>query len=337
MKKLFGSIVKPPCTVDVDLEPSGKATTGKSTILVNNPKDRFGNEGVEQRLLVFDQSDPIQGKVKLSVEKPFDHLGITIELFGEIVTYLDGRNVSTFLSLSKELAPPTAPNCPLSRDAEYEFSFKSVDKEWNSYRGINVDVRYYLRVTVNRSVKVINTIIKEQEFWVQKIVPKPSEDDPGIGMEVGLEGIVLLSIKYNNVQHDIKNGCILGDLQFFLVNVKIDKAEVSIIRKETLLGTPSLQVSMPSSSFKSNSAVDEGHSEQEVLHKFEIIDGTPAKDEKVPVRLYLRAIEPWKLTNTEESVNKKFSVKYFIHLALCDTKGRRFFKQREIQLYRTGL
>lgn len=84
MKKLFGSIVKPPCTVDVDLEPSGKATTGKSTILVNNPKDRFGNEGVEQRLLVFDQSDPIQGKVKLSVEKPFDHLGITIELFGEI-------------------------------------------------------------------------------------------------------------------------------------------------------------------------------------------------------------------------------------------------------------
>ena len=223
----------------------------------------------------------------------------------------------------------------LSRDAEYEFCFKSVDKEWDSYRGINVDVRYFLRVTVNRSMKVINTIVKELEFWVQKIVEKPSNEDPGIGMEVGLEGIVLLSIKYHSVYHDLKNGCILGELQFFLVNVKIDKAEVSIIRKETLIGTPSLQGTTPQTT--TTNGLVEGHSEQEVLHKFEIIDGTPAKDEKVPVRLFLKAVDPWKMTSTCENVNNKFNVKYFIHLALCDTKGRRFFKQREIVLYRSGI
>jgi hypothetical protein len=50
-------------------------------------------------------------------------------------------------------------------------------------------------------------------------------------MEVGLEDIVLLSIKYDNVYHEIKKGCILGELRFYLVKVKIDKAEVSIIKK----------------------------------------------------------------------------------------------------------
>ena len=90
MKKLFGAIVKPPCTVDIVLEPSGKATMSGGYMVLNNPKDRFGNESVEQKLLVFDQNDPIQGKVKLNVEKPFDHLGISLELFGEIGTCLFG-------------------------------------------------------------------------------------------------------------------------------------------------------------------------------------------------------------------------------------------------------
>lgn len=250
----------------------------------------------------------------------------------QIVSYIDGRVVNTFLSISKELAPASTTN--ITTNTEYNFSFKSVDKEWDSYRGVNMDLRYFLRVTVNRSMKVINTIVKEQEFWVQKITERPTGEDHGIGMEVGLEGIVLLSIKYDNVYHDIKNGCILGELQFFLVNVKIDKAEVSIIKKETLIGVPSIQGTTTTSA---SNGVVEGHSEQEVLHKFEIIDGTPAKDEKVPVRFYLRAIDPWKLTSTAENVDNKYSVKYFIHLALCDTKGRRFFKQREIILYRTGI
>jgi len=104
-----------------------------------------------------------------------------------------------------------------------------------------------------------------------------------------------------------------------LVNVKIDKAEVSIIKKETI-GQGELATT-----------------EQEILKKFEVIDGTPAKDEIVPVRLYLSAVDAWKLTPTCNNVNNKFNVKYFIHLALCDAKGRRFFKQREIKLWRQSL
>ena len=85
MKKFFSSIIKPPCTVDIELDPSEKFKN--AIIEMNNPKDRFGLEGVEQKLMVFDRDDPIQGKVKVTVDKPFDHLGITIELIGEIGKY----------------------------------------------------------------------------------------------------------------------------------------------------------------------------------------------------------------------------------------------------------
>jgi len=109
----------------------------------------------------------------------------------------------------------------------------------------------------------------------------------------------------------------LGKLKFYLVNVKIDKAEVSIIKKETS-GQGEIE-----------------YSEQEVLKKFEVIDGTPSKDEIIPVRIYLSSIEPWKLISTTS--NNKFLVQYFIHLALCDTQGRRFFKQKEIKLWRSTI
>ncbi|KAL9655985.1 hypothetical protein ABK040_007606 [Willaertia magna] len=345
MKKLLNSVIRPPCTIDIQLNPSetiqqeiqqsNNNTTNnkfnkinnnnKLTIQLQDPNDQFGNENILQTLYRYDRSDPISGKVILKVEKPFDHQGITIELIGEIVSYVDSRQVSTFLSLSKDLCGNMQ---NVTHDMEYQFSFQQIEKEWDSYRGINIDLRYYLKVTIQRSMGKINSIEKEQEIWIQKRTPKPTGNDTGIGMEVGLEGIVLLSIKYDNIYHSLKTGCILGELQFFLVNVKIDKAEVSIIRKETLINNNTILGNT------NNINLNE---EQEVLGKFEVIDGTPAKDEIVPVRIYLNAIPEWKLTSTCENCNQKFSIKYFIHLALCDVKGRRFFKQKEIILYRDQL
>lgn len=115
------------------------------------------------------------------------------------------------------------------------------------------------------------------------------------------------------MNHEIKRGVIEGRLRFYLVNVKIDKAEVSIIKQETV-GQGEFAVT-----------------EKETLKKFEIIDGTPAKDEIVPVRMYLSSIDSWKLTPTVDNVNNKFSVKYFLHLAyvqsfpvLCSMSKYRF-------------
>jgi vacuolar protein sorting-associated protein 26 len=320
MRKLFSNF-KTPAVIEFELEESPSlakdthvSTRGKpiqKTIVVADPHDQFG-DGSPQTFLRFEKDDPIVGKVIIKPEKQFEHNGIKIELIGEIVTYFESRQTSQFISLNKDLAPAGA----LNENTTFEFAFRSVEKEHESYRGINTDLRYFLRVTIHRNVF---SVIKEQEFWVQCSQPEPQGEDPGISMEVGLEDIVLLSIKYDNVYHEIKKGCILGELRFYLVKVKIDKAEVSIIKKETS-GTGEFAVT-----------------DQEVLKKFEIIDGTPAKDEVVPVRIYLSAVDAWKLTPTCSNVNNKFTVKYFIHLALCDTKGRRFFKQREIILWRRAL
>ncbi|KAL0477364.1 vacuolar protein-sorting protein VPS26 [Acrasis kona] len=321
MKKLFTSF-KTPAIIDIVLDESislGKDTHTSTrskpilkTITVADPNDQFG-DGTPQTFLRFDKDDPIGGKVIIKPEKAFEHAGIKIELIGEIVTYFETRTSTQFISLNKELAPVGSVG---EKDIEYEFVFKSVEKEHESYRGINTDLRYFLRVTIIRN---LFSVVKEQEFWIQNSQSEPEGEDPGISMEVGLQGTVLLSIKYDNVFHEIKKGCILGELKFFLVKVKIDKAEVSFIKKET-------------SGVGENAVTD-----QEVLRKFEIIDGTPAKDETVPIRIYLSAIDAWKLTPTCTNVHNKFSVKYFIHLALCDTKGRRLFKQREITLWRRAL
>jgi len=136
-------------------------------------------------------------------------------------------------------------------------------------------------------------------------------------MEVGLEGIILLAIKYDKVNHDLFNGCIMGWLKFYLVKAQIDKAEISIIKKETTINGE-------------NSVTD-----QMVLKKFEIIDGTPGKDEVVPVRFHLSSIDHWMLTAPSNESNGKFTVEYMIHLALCDTKGSRYFKQKPINFFRS--
>lgn len=102
--------------------------------------------------------------------------------------YFESKQTTQFAQLSKEIAPPGT----ISQDVSYDFQFKNVEKEFESYRGINADLRYYLRVTISRSMF---SMTKEQEFWVNCTQEKPKGEDPGIGMEVGLEGIVMLSIR----------------------------------------------------------------------------------------------------------------------------------------------
>jgi vacuolar protein sorting-associated protein 26 len=355
MRKLFSSF-KTPCTVTINLDSSEvldkweqdqlaqksqekeevdfqQLVTSETrpkviqrTITVTDPhyqltgfsQDESNGPSTTQPFLKFEKDDPIKGAVVITPSSGnTQHQGVRIELIGEIITYFDSKT-HKFCNLSKELAGPGV----ITKEVTYPFEFRNVMKEYESYRGINCDLRYYLRVTITRSVF---SIVKEQEFWVQAAqltCPNKQPTDPGINMEVGLEGIVLLSIKYDKMYHEIGHGCIHGHLKFYLVNVKIDKAEVSLIKKEKAWNG------------------DQEIVEQETLKKFEIIDGTPAKDEVVPVRIYLSAIDAWKLTPTipdDSPVEQKFSVQYFIYLALCDTKGRRFFKQREIVLWRKHL
>lgn len=215
------------------------------------------------------------------------------------------------MSLIKDIANATT----CSFEVKYPFAFKQVEKEYESYRGSKYDVRYYVRVTITRSMF---SVVKDQEFWVQ-CAQNPPEDmvDKGMNAEVGLEKIVLLSLRFENALLDLTDGVVLGKLKFYLVQSKIERAEIMVVRKET------------------SGKGENEQTIQEVLHTFEIIDGTPFKDEVVPVRLYLKAIDESKLNCTLTHPNCKFSVRYYVHLSLLDRNNNRYFKQKEIHLWRS--
>ena len=65
--------------------------------------------------------------------------------------------------------------------------------------------------------------------------------------------------------------------------------------------------------------------------KFELMDGSPIRNETVPIRLFLK---PYDLTPTYASVNNQFSVKYYLNLVLEDNEKNRFFKQKEVIFHR---
>jgi len=89
--------------------------------------------------------------------------------------------------------------------------------------------------------------------------------------------------------------------------------EISIIKRETYGSGP------------------QSHVENDVISKYEVMDGCPVKGEIIPIRMYLA---PFDLAPTFKTSNNRFSVKYFLNLVLIDEDERRYFKQQEITLWR---
>lgn len=54
----------------------------------------------------------------------------------------------------------------LTDNMAYDFMFAKVEKQFESYNGVSVRVRYYVNVIVNRGY---NKLIEEEEFIVHNI------------------------------------------------------------------------------------------------------------------------------------------------------------------------
>jgi hypothetical protein len=67
-----------------------------------------------------------------------------------------------FVSLERELQPPGALTQPTTT---FPFDFSSVEKVHESYNGMNVTLRYFLRVTISRSLAP--NITHELDLWVR--------------------------------------------------------------------------------------------------------------------------------------------------------------------------
>jgi vacuolar protein sorting-associated protein 26 len=84
-------------------------------------------------------ANPVPGAVSsLSRGKKVDHLGVKIEVLGQIELYFDRGNAYDFVSLVREVAPPGELQGPLS----IPFEFTRVEMPYESYHGGAVHVGF---------------------------------------------------------------------------------------------------------------------------------------------------------------------------------------------------
>jgi hypothetical protein len=91
----------------------------------------------------------------------------------------DRTSLYEFTNLVKELETAGV----LFSDKQYSFDFATVDKPYDSYTGLNVRLRYFLKVTVTR--QYAPNLLAEQELVVQSTTEPPASHS-SIKMEVRL-------------------------------------------------------------------------------------------------------------------------------------------------------
>ncbi|XP_052860633.1 vacuolar protein sorting-associated protein 26B-like [Anopheles cruzii] len=264
-------------------------------------------DGKKDKYLLYYDGETVGGKVNITLKKPgskLEHQGIKIELIGQIELYYDRGNHHDFLSLVRELARPG----DLIQNTSYPFEFANVEKPFEVYVGSNVRLRYFLRVTI---VRRLSDIVREVDIAVHTLSSYPDTNCP-IKMEVGIEDCLHIEFEYNKSKYHLKD-VIVGKIYFLLVRIKIKHMEIAIIKREQTGSGPNM------------------YTENEIIAKYEIMDGSPVKGESIPIRVFLAGYD---LTVTMREINKKFSVRYFLNLVLIDTEDRRYFKQQEITLWR---
>lgn len=138
--------------------------------------------------------------------------------------FFDRGNHYEFLSLGQELAAPG----DLQHPQTFDFNFKNVEKQYESYNGINVRLRYFVRVTVSRRMA---DVIREKDIWVYSY-RIPPETNSSIKMDVGIEDCLHIEFEYSKSRYHLKD-VIVGRIYFLLVRLKIKHMELSIIRRET--------------------------------------------------------------------------------------------------------
>ena len=103
-----------------------------------------------------------------------------------------------------------------------------MEKQYESYNGINVKLRYFVRVTVSRRMA---DVVREKDIWVYSY-RIPPETNSSIKMDVGIEDCLHIEFEYSKSKYHLKD-VIVGRIYFLLVRLKIKHMELSIIRRET--------------------------------------------------------------------------------------------------------
>ena len=146
----------------------------------------------------------------------------------------------------------------------------------------------------------------------------PTDTEPDLNantkMEVGIENFIQLEYEIFKSKFNLSD-CVLGKIYFIKINIPVRTMEIHIYRKETI-----------------EEELNK-HSDQILLYKYEIMDGSPNEKEIIPIRMYLDCYELtpcYKIQNETTEIN----VNYYLKFVLKDNKERIYFKQQELFLWR---
>jgi vacuolar protein sorting-associated protein 26 len=206
------------------------------------------------KLPTFYDRENVSGKViiNLGKSKSFDHTGIKVELFGLIEYANDKKNSTKFISLTRDLEPPGSLTSEISN---LNFSFTNVEKQYETVRGNNVTVKYIIKVTITTKMR---TLTWEQEFGVVNPLSNSvlAESNEPIKLEVGIEDWLHLIFDVERSKFSLKD-CIIGSVTFKKVSIRLKSMEIQIIKRETIAAGNQV--------------------ENDVVTRFEIMDGAPIK------------------------------------------------------------
>ncbi|KAG8808981.1 hypothetical protein FRB91_002048 [Serendipita sp. 411] len=118
----------------VDVEVRLEAEDARRQFDVKLEKDR------RETLGVYLDGESVVGQVTVRLRdgKKLAHDGVKVEFIGSIELFYDRGSHYEFLSLAQELAAPGE----MRQAQTFDFGFKNVEKQFESYMGINVKLRY---------------------------------------------------------------------------------------------------------------------------------------------------------------------------------------------------
>jgi vacuolar protein sorting-associated protein 26 len=220
MDLITGLLTKPP-TMNVEFEKS------RNKLFIKN---QLGN-AIE--LPIYHDTDNISGHVIicLNKNKNYEHNGVKVELNGVIENHRDKKQTSRFITITRDLLPPGTFD---NEKTILDFEFSKFEKLYESYRGVNVSVRYYISAIISSKYK---NIIEDKEFLIYKPIDinelNDEEVNDPIQMEIGIEEWLHIYFEVHRSKFHLRD-MMLGQVVFKKISLRLESMEVQIIKRETL-------------------------------------------------------------------------------------------------------
>jgi vacuolar protein sorting-associated protein 26 len=172
---------------------------------------------------------------------------------------------------------------------------------------LNIFNRYFIRVTIIKKIFATKLSV-EKCFLVSNPIVEP-ELNANVRMEVGISNAIHMEYELFKNKYSLTD-CVVGKIYFIKVSMKVKTIEIHFIKKEIFCGAKSDSI---------------------LISKFEIVDGSPADGDIVPIRMLLNGFA---LSPTYKELNNVISIKYFLKFVIIDEEDKSFYKQQEISLWR---